>query len=276
MTPAWATLLTTLATAASAPEAEAPRLVTLGAAVTEIVKDLGHADAIVGIDSTSREIDLGRDVEDVGFFRRVSAPGILSLKPTRVVALDDAGPPPVFDALESAGVAVTRVENATTVDEAIDRIETLAALFDAEARGAELVNGIRSALDDVERPESAPRVLFVYARGAGTLLVSGRDTSASSVIALAGGEPAITEFEGFKPLSPEAVISAAPDILLLTEGGLSSLGGREAVEQHPVLGQTPAVETGRIVAVDDLRLLGFGPELGEVVRELAERFSKED
>lgn len=264
-------LATVVATAA---QSEPPsRLVTLGAAVTEIVHALGAGEAIVGIDSTSTTVPLGREVDDVGFFRRVSAPGVLSLKPTRVIAAEDAGPPQVFRTLESAEVPVTRVSSAHSVEAAIQRIETIAKLLDREEQGSALVKSMRESLARVERPKRAPRVLFIYARGAGTLLVAGRNTSATSIIELAGGEPAVTAFEGFKPFSPEAVIAAAPDVLLLTDGGLASLGGTEGVTAHEVLGQTPAVKAGRIIAMDDLRLLGFGPELGEVARELARRFA---
>jgi len=248
------------------------RLVTLGASVTQIVHVLGESERIVGMDSTSSAVDLGREVEEVGFFRRVSAPGVLSLKPTRVIATEEAGPDSVFTSLEAAGIPVTRVPQATTVDEAAQRIEIIAETLGRKSRGAELVNELRAEVAKIERPATPPRVLFIYARGGGAVLVSGTNTSASAMIEIAGGEPAVKAFEGFKPLTPEAVIAAAPDVLLLTDGGLASLGGVEGVSGHAVLGQTPAAKAGRIIAMDDLRLLGFGPNLGEVAQELAAKF----
>jgi iron complex transport system substrate-binding protein len=268
-------VLATALVAATPVEAQGSneRLVTLGASVTEIVHALGEGDRIVGIDSTSQTVELGREVEDVGFFRRVSAPGLLSLKPTRVIALEDAGPESAFDALAAAEIAVTRVPNAVTVEQATDRIEIIAKTLGRAEAGQRLVDEMKTELAQVERPESAPKVLFVYARGGGAVLVSGTKTSASAMIGLAGGEPAVTAFEGFKPLTPEAVIAAAPDVLLLTDGGFASLGGEAGLREHAVLGQTPAVKSGRVITMDDLRLLGFGPDLGEVARELAAAFA---
>lgn len=49
------------------------------------------------------------------------------------------------------------------------------------------------------------------------------------IITLAGGENAINEFDDFKPLTPEAVLKANPDILFLFKSGLAGAGGNEAV-----------------------------------------------
>jgi iron complex transport system substrate-binding protein len=264
-----ATLLTATLAAAPAPQAE--RLVTLGAVVTEIVHALGADDAIVGVDTTSAAVPLGREVPEVGFFRRVSPPGVLALRPTHVLATDEVGPPQVFEALAAAEVRVTRVPSEPSVEAAIQRIVAIADAVEREAEGRALVAKLRGDLEAIDRPATPPRVLFVYARGGGTLLVAGQDTSASAMIELAGGVSAVTAFDGFAPFSAEAVLGAAPDVLLFTEGGLASMGGREGVAAHPVLGATPAAAAGRVVAMDDLRLLGFGPELGAAATELAQR-----
>ena len=43
-------------------------------------------------------------------------------------------------------------------------------------------------------------------------MVGGRDSSAAAIIALAGGVNAAEAIEGFKPMSDEAIIAAAPDV----------------------------------------------------------------
>ena len=53
------------------------------------------------------------------------------------------------------------------------------------------------------------------------------------LITLAGGENAINEFDDFKPLTPEAVVKANPDILFLFKSGLMGAGGNEAVLKMP-------------------------------------------
>lgn len=269
MNAAWVMALGLVVASSEAQPQPETRLVTIGAAVTEIVRDLGLGHEVVGIDSTSVDI-LPEDPKSLGFFRRVSVGGSLSLKPTHVLAVEDAGPPSLFTTLESAGVRVTRVVSAKTAPEAIDRIRRISQALGRVDEGEALVRRVEAELAQAKRPSEPPSVLFIYARGPGTVMVAGGDTGPDGVIQLAGGRNAVTAFDGFKPFSAEAVLAAAPDVLLLTDGGLASLGGTQGVAAHPVLGQTPAVKAGRIVAMDDLALLGFGPRLGQVVQDLAE------
>ena len=42
------------------------------------------------------------------------------------------------------------------------------------------------------------------------------------------------------------------------------------IKAHPALSTTPAVKNGRIIRMDGLLLLGFGPRTGEAITELAE------
>jgi iron complex transport system substrate-binding protein len=112
-------------------------------------------------------------------------------------------------------------------------------------------------------------VLFIYARGGGTLMVGGTGTPAAAMIRLAAGENAVSAFDGFKPLTAEAVTTAAPDVILVPSRGLATLGGVDGLVAQPGIALTPAGKARRVVAMDDLLLLGFGPRLGSAVRELA-------
>jgi iron complex transport system substrate-binding protein len=118
-------------------------------------------------------------------------------------------------------------------------------------------------------------VLFVYARGAGTVAVAGRATAADEMIRLAGGRNAIDEFDGFKPLTAEAAVTAAPDVVLMLARGIDSLGGADSVWAQPGLAQTPAARGRRLVVMDDLYLLGFGPRTGAAVSDLARQLHPE-
>ena len=56
---------------------------------------------------------------------------------------------------------------------------------------------------------------------------------------------------------------------LMMDRGLSSVGGRDGVLAQPGLALTPAGQNKRVVAMDDLLLLGFGPRTGQAILELA-------
>ena len=113
--------------------------------------------------------------------------------------------------------------------------------------------------------------MFIYARGSGTANVSGTKTPAAAMIELAGGENAISEYEGFKPLTSEGLINAAPDIILMPERGLQSIGGKGGLMKLAGIAETPAGKNGKIITMEDLMLLGFTPRVGKAVNELCQK-----
>jgi ABC-type hemin transport system, periplasmic component len=72
-------------------------------------------------------------------------------------------------------------------------------------------------------------------------------------------------------MSAEAVVGAEPDVILMLTRGLESIGGVEGLMEQPGIPLTPAGENRRVVAMDDLLLLGFGPRLGTAVKGLTEK-----
>jgi len=90
-------------------------------------------------------------------------------------------------------------------------------------------------------------------------------------VELAGGRNAVPGFAGYKPLSAEVLIAAAPEVIVVPARGLATLGGEAGLLALPGVADTPAGRARRIVAFDDLLLLGFGPRLGPAIDELARR-----
>jgi iron complex transport system substrate-binding protein len=256
-------------------EADTARVITLGGDLTEIAFALGEADRLVAVDTSSiHPADAVAELPKVGYVRRLSAEGVLSLGPTLILASADAGPPEVVEQLRAAGVAFATVPGEDSVEGAKEKIRFLGEVFDAGERADDLVRQIeldlleaQLYLDAVDA-DAAPQVMFVYARGAGSLQVSGTATGAHAMIELAGAENAVTGYEGYKPLTAEAAVTAAPDALLFMSSGLESLGGIAGLADVPGLALTPAYQDERIVAMDGLYLLGFGPRTGEAIREL--------
>jgi iron complex transport system substrate-binding protein len=116
-----------------------------------------------------------------------------------------------------------------------------------------------------------PRVLFVLSHAMNQVRMGGRDTAADAMIRYAGARNAFAEVQGFKPLTPEAAIAAAPDIILGTEQGLTAAGGVDGLLAAPGLAATPAGRARRVVSLEALFMLGFGPRLPQAVVQLAER-----
>jgi iron complex transport system substrate-binding protein len=256
-----------LATPVLGAQGRADRIVTLSAAITETVFALGRGADVVGVPTGVHfPVEASRRVA-VGAARQLGAEGILAQRPTLVLA-DSTLAPALRRQLQQAGARVELVSGAETTAGAVARIHALGRLL-GQTRVADSISAtLRGRLRSVTPVRPAVRVLFVYARGAGTLMVSGRGTSADEMLRLAGATNAVQGFEGFRPLTAEAVVAARPDVVLMPSRGMASLGGVEAVLKLPGMALTPAARARRVVSLDDTLLLGFGPRLADAVEQL--------
>jgi iron complex transport system substrate-binding protein len=266
--------------AAEGSAAPAPRrIVVAGATVTEIAFALGAGAEVVAVDTSSVYPSEARSRPKIGYQRTLAAEGVLAQRPTLLLLSAEAGPPRAIEQLRGAGVPLHVVPSEPSIDGAKQRIRAVAAALGAGARGDELARKLdRDAVQAAEKVAGVgrrPKVLFIYARGAGTLMVAGTKTPAEVMIRLAGGENAVTGYEGYKPIHAEEVAKAAPAFILIPSSSLEGIGGEEGVLSQPGVSLTPAGAARAIVVMDDVRLLGFGPRTGEALLELFRRFHAE-
>lgn len=251
---------------------DAPKVVSAGGSLTETVYALGAEKCLVGADTSSVYPEAATKLPQVGYMRMLSAEGVLSLKPNVLLTTVDGGPPNVLEQIKGAGVEVVQLSGDHTVAATEERIRKVAAAVKADAKAEAVIESLRKDLKAAEEKvktfPSKPKVLFIYARGGGTVNVSGIKTAADAIIALAGGVNAVTGYEGYKPLTAEAAVAAAPDFILVTSRGLEGAGGVDNFLKQPGLELTPAGKNRRVIAMDDLYLLGFGPRLGQAALEL--------
>ncbi len=255
------------------PAAAADRVVAIGGDVTEIVFALGAGDRLIAVDSTSQYPDEAEALPDVGYLRRLAAEPIVALAADLVLVSEAAGPPIVLDQLRGVQAPLVMIPDEPDVAGVVAKVQAVGRALELDKAAAELAARIERDVAEVDAAlasvQSRPRVLFMLNVGRGAPLAGGRDTSAASIIELAGGRNAVDEFDGYKPLSQEAAIVAAPDVVLVPERTLDALGGPAALFERPELRPSPAAVEGRVVALDGLLLLGFGPRLGEAVKTLA-------
>ncbi len=254
----------------------APRVVSIGGAVTEIVYRLGGERYLIATDTTSTFPAAANALRKVGYQRALSAEGILALDPTMLLAAPEAGPAPALAQIESAGVRIVRATGDFTFESLVGNVDLVAKSLALVPAGKSLDGKLhaewkatRAAIRTTGTP---PKVLFVFSHAANNVQVAGEGTAASAMIALAGGANAMTGFKGYRPLSSEAVIAAAPDLILCTREGIEALGGVEILLSRPGIALTPAGRARRVIHPDALYLLGFGPRLPQAVRDLAQGF----
>jgi len=252
-----------------------PKAAIADGVATEIAYLLGAADQIVGVDQTSRYPAAAIEKPQLGYFRRLSAEGVLALTPDVLIASPYAGPPPVLEQLRSAGLTVAVAPDVRRLAELPRKATFVGEALGRTAEAAALAVELETEIAEIEssRPKTSTptRVLFVLTIQDGAPLVAGDDTGPGEVIRAAGAEN-VAGFEGFKPMSKEAIVAAAPDLLLMTEEHSARLGGPAAVLTKPEFVLTPAGRERRALAVPALTVLGIGPRTPETVRKLRAAF----
>lgn len=251
--------------------APARRLVSLSGALTEIVYLLNAQNLLVGTDTTSLYPEAAQKTAKVGYVRQLSAEGLLSLRPDAVIGTSDAGPPVVLDQIRQAGVRVALVKAQHNWAEVQEKIKVVGRetgrSADADKLLAQLDGQWNSIQAQVAKAQRKPRVLFVMSHS-GSPQVAGKGTAANALMQYAGCVNAIDQFDGYKPLTAEAMASAAPEVIINTTQGIEALGGEAAFWKRPELALTPAFAKKALVTLEASHLLGFGPRLPTAVQAL--------
>lgn len=255
-------------------EIQQDRIISLNGSITEILAALDYNTQIVGVDVTSSYPESIKNVaKDLGHVNKVSIESIMELKPTLVLGLVNEVSEDLKKQLTDAGVNVQLITLKHSIDGSKEMIQEVAKAVKNENYN-KLLTTIDTEIKDVAVLENKPKVLFIYARGAGMLMVAGTDTPIDEMIKLAGGQNAITEFSDYKPLTPESLLANNPDYILLFDTGLQSVGGVDGVLKIDGIAQTNAGKNKKIIAMDGQLLSGFGPRVGKGVKELNQLLAK--
>ncbi|MEM1130155.1 MAG: ABC transporter substrate-binding protein [Pseudomonadota bacterium] len=266
-----------MAIACSAWQASAgERVLAVGGAVTEIVYALGAEDDLVARDTTSTFPAEAEDLPDVGYMRALSPEGVLSVSPDLILAVEGAGPPETLDVLKSADIDLVTVPDGYDSQAVMEKVRVVGEALGREDAAKSLAQTIQSEFSEAEEKaaekagDAPKRVMFVLSTQGGRIMASGYGTAADAMIDLAGGENALSAFEGYKPLSDEAVIAAAPDaILVMDRGGAHGQSNAELLAL-PAIAATPAGRSGTVIRMSGLYLLGFGPRTASAVSDLSD------
>ena len=259
------------ALAISSPTTAADRVLSVGGSVTEIVYALGEGDRLVARDSTSSFPEAASGLPDVGYMRALAPEGVLSVNPDLIIAEEGSGPPETINVLREAQIDFVTIPDGFSAEAVGIKIESVAKALGVEEKGKELADNTLLAIKAAAlgaRREDRKRVMFVLSTRGGRILASGKNTAADGIISLAGGTNAIGGFEGYKLLTDEAVIEAAPDVILMMDrGGDHSMADNDLFAMPSIAG-TPAAETRSVLRMNGLFLLGFGPRTGEAITAL--------
>ncbi|WP_297572205.1 hemin ABC transporter substrate-binding protein [uncultured Deefgea sp.] len=253
--------------------ASAPRVVSLGGPLTEIIYALNAEQHLVAVDQSSVYPAAANQLPKVGYYRQFSLEGVLASKADIVLATDQAGPPQALAQLRKMGIKVIVLPGQANLSALSQRIRGVAAALNLPQQGEQMVKQISQ---DVKALQPATSTSTSTSTSTALMLMSrsgepegaGKNTSADAMMQLAGLRNVLAQQQGYKPLSREGMAALRPDVIITTTSTLSSMGGMAALLARPGLAQSPAAKNKRVIVMDDLLLLGFGPRLPEALRQL--------
>ncbi|MEB2517278.1 ABC transporter substrate-binding protein [Pseudomonas sp. YuFO20] len=256
------------------------RWVSAGGAFSEWVVALGGEGKLVGVDSTSQQPRSLHSLPSVGYQRALAAEGILALKPDILVGSTEMGPPPVLAQLKAAGVRIELLSAKADVPSLQHNLTKLGQLLGKPAEAQALMANYQQRLEQqaawvkqVQQHNPSPRVLLLLSHADANLQAAGKDTLAAWMIDQAGGKN-LTEHNGYKPVSNEAMLALDPQVIIFAGAKLEGdAAGAALLEQNPVLAQTSAGREGRVLVIDPTLLVGgLGPRVPDALNTLSKAF----
>ncbi len=240
---------------ASPPE----RIVCLTEETVETLYLLGEDARIVGVSGYAvRPARVRREKPRVSAFASADTAKILALDPDLVLAFSDLQADIVADLIRH-GVAV-HCFNQRDVAGILDMIRLLGAMVGAGDRAEVLAEGYASRLAALraDPPARRPRVWFEEWDDP---LISGIGW-VSELIEVAGGQDVFPDLARRKSardriVPPEAVVEAAPDVILASWCGKKARP--ERIAARPGWDAIPAVRAGRIHEIKSSLILQPGP-----------------
>jgi iron complex transport system substrate-binding protein len=255
------------------------RIVCLTEETVETLYLLGEQDRIVGVSGYAvRPPQVRREKPRVSAFTSADIPKILALEPDLVLAFSDLQAPIVAELIR-AGVAV-HAFNQRDVAGILAMIRTLGALVGASEKAEALAQRLEARLAELAARVAGLARPAVYFEEWDDPPITGIGW-VSELIEIAGGRDVFAERRGCQAardriVSPEAVIAAAPDLILASWCGKKVVPAK--IRARPGWEAIPAVRNGRIVEIKSPLILQPGPAaltdgLDAIVRAVQEACS---
>lgn len=252
------------------------RIITLSGDLTETVFALGFGSSVVATDVTTVYPPEAVGLPIVGVGRFLTAEGVLAEDPTLVIGDTQTSPLETLEQIRSAGVPVVILDVPTTFDGLYAKLEQVGVVLgvtdEASALAAEVREEIEQTLGAAQDFEPDPRIAFVYSRGPDVMLLFGSEMTTQPLIEAVGGVDVGAEagVVGTVSVTPEALVTASPDVIIITSEGLDALGGIDGLLSMPGFAETPAGRDRRILDYSEGDILTFGPRIADTIRQLVQ------
>jgi iron complex transport system substrate-binding protein len=248
------------------------RIVSAGGSVTEILFELGLGDQIIAVDSSSTFPTEMQNKPQIGYFRSLSAEGVLALNPTLIAGSNGAGPDETLAQILQAGVNVKVFKQESYSLESWKSYMTeVATYFEVQEKADAIIKRVSKKLATLSTSHKSVdtiKAIFLLGLGERGPIAAGKKTVPNMLFNMANMENMVTQYEGFKPYSTEELIKNKPDLIVMPAHVAKKLGGRDQICKSMIIKLATKNQGCKLLIMDPLLALGFGTRIDQAVEML--------
>lgn len=246
------------------------RIVSVNVTSDEILLAVAP-DRLIGLSVVADDPDISNVVREAAMVsRRVSGDleQIVMLAPDLVVI--GAHNADVARQAEDLGVRVFRIQGFESIDWIASLVRALGAAADASDRAERIVDEMVNRIEAVRARvagRTRPRVLVYSESG----WVGGNRTTLDDVIRMAGGVNVAAELgiTGWGKVSPEQIVMADPEVILLRDARRWESGFRQTLLADPAFQSVSALREHRVYSVPGRLLVTSSQYIADTVETIA-------
>jgi len=196
------------------------KIVTIGGSITEIVFGLGLGDLVIAVDQSSTIPSIVKDLPQVGYIRKISSEGVLSMMPSMVLTNTEIGPEIAVNEIKSSGINMKIYNAPKNLNELKKNIIDIANEFNANDNAVSLIASIEKTkmiIDQkIKSQNKKQNMVFIMNPSNSSYTVAGANTTADFLINVMGGNNIFSEnFSYYRNVNKEELIKSNPDVVLI-------------------------------------------------------------
>lgn len=243
------------------------RIVSLSAALTEMIFAVGAGDQVVAADEYSNYPPEVPTTDLSGF--RPNAEAIIGYQPDLVFVSSNRDG--IVESLQGVGLTVVHLTSADSVDHALEQVGVVAAATGHADAGETLTADLRDRLDQLTAADAEP--VTYYYELSDTYHSATSDSFIGSLLVLANFT-SIADGVGdgsdrYPQLSAEFILGAEPDFILVAvpEDPAAKIA---EIAARPGWAQLDAVREGRVIVLEQDIATRWGPRIVELLATVVE------
>jgi len=211
------------------------RVISAAPSYTEIIAELGLADALIAVDAYSRDVDgVRNDLPEIDFFYP-DIEAIVPLRPDLIICGEintggsSAAP---YEFFESMGITVIQLPTCNSIEDIYRDIARIAKALNVPEKGEDLIQRMKEQIAeiaaraastadttraaetaDATRAASVRKSVYFEIAPAPNMVSFGGGTYLDQMITLAGGQNIFAAEKRWFTPGPEAIISANPQVI---------------------------------------------------------------